>query len=107
MPRRDDVHKVLIIGSGGGNCSSDSQCASGFCVDSRCCDTACGGTDKTDCQACSVINGASVDGICSVLPTKYQCRGYADTYCDRKEFCDGVNPTCPPDIGMTISSSSR
>ena len=105
--RRTDIDAVRVAtrrvtfkGGLGSTCSLDSACTSGFCVDGRCCDSACGGTDKTDCQACSVGNGAQVNGVCSViLDTGHVCRGYATSFCDIREFCDGTNITCPPDLG--------
>jgi len=49
-------------------CSTDSGCDSGYCVDSYCCDKPCGGGVAHDCQACSVMAGADVNGVCMVLP---------------------------------------
>ncbi len=100
---RIGTRRITFSGSTGQTCSMDSQCVSGFCVDSRCCDQACGGTDKTDCQACSTGAGAQVNGICSViLATNHVCRGYADTFCDIREFCDGVASSCPADVGRRM-----
>lgn len=50
-----------------GSCSDGSQCASGFCVDGVCCETACGGGITTDCQVCSVASGGAQDGVCGTL----------------------------------------
>ncbi|MDQ3297469.1 MAG: hypothetical protein M3619_12845 [Myxococcota bacterium] len=80
-------------------CSVDSQCASMNCVDGYCCDTACGGGDLADCQACSIARGGSANGTCSVIQIEYICRNYADFRCDAREYCDGTNPSCPADIG--------
>jgi large repetitive protein len=97
---RVGTRRIVFSGSTGTTCAMDSACVSGFCVDGRCCDQACGGTDKTDCQACSVAAGAQVNGECSViLSTTHVCRGYATVFCDIKEFCDGVSTSCPPDLG--------
>lgn len=84
---------------GGGICSSAAQCQTGFCVDGRCCDTACGG-GVPDCQACAFVRSGQPDGICSPLPTTSLCRNYASTFCDVREYCDGVNPLCPADVGQ-------
>ncbi len=47
-------------------CAAPEQCASGVCADGVCCDTPCGGSDPTDCMACSVAAGAPADGTCAV-----------------------------------------
>jgi hypothetical protein len=92
-------------GSPGATCTSDAQCGPpGFCVDGYCCDSACGGSfNSTDCQACSVARGATANGTCSVVTnTATVCRGLADypfVYCDIRERCDGINPSCPEDVG--------
>jgi hypothetical protein len=97
---RIGTRRLTFEGATGTFCTMDSQCVSGFCVDKRCCDQACGGTDTTDCQACSVARGSSTDGLCEVITnTNHICRGYADTYCDVREKCDGINPLCPDDLG--------
>ncbi|MEZ4362730.1 MAG: hypothetical protein R3B48_21235 [Kofleriaceae bacterium] len=101
---RVQVRRITYQTSTGASCSSNSQCSTGFCVDSRCCDTACGGTTISDCQACSVARGAAVDGVCSVIagPNLVICRNYARIpgICDLREYCDGVNAACPPDLGI-------
>jgi hypothetical protein len=85
--------------AGGTTCNSNGQCDSGFCVDGRCCDTACGGNDPNDCQACSVARGAAVDGVCGVVQAGRICRGYATPICDVRERCDGASVECPEDLG--------
>lgn len=105
--RRTDIDAVRVVtrrvtfkGGLGTSCSLDSACTSGFCRDGRCCDSDCGGGDKFDCEACSIGNGAQVNGICSTITdTSHVCRGYASTFCDVREFCDGVSTACPPDLG--------
>ncbi|WP_437850211.1 kelch repeat-containing protein [Sorangium sp. So ce363] len=44
-------------------CETDSDCGSGFCADSVCCDAACDGP----CDACATASGASQDGVCTPL----------------------------------------
>jgi MYXO-CTERM domain-containing protein len=62
------VHARLVTSLGqGATCSAPSDCASGFCVDGVCCNTACGGGSTTDCFACSVAAGASANGSCTAL----------------------------------------
>ena len=78
-------------------CMMDEQCPSGFCVDGVCCDTACGGNDLADCQACSVTNGAANNGTCTVLAVDTVCRAGASE-CDVPEACDGAAVACPEDL---------
>jgi len=95
------VETRLIATSGGTGqiCSADAQCSTGFCVDSRCCDTACGGNNATDCQACARSKTGQADGTCSFVPPTSFCRNYANTFCDIREYCTGSSPDCPPDLG--------
>ena len=87
---------VRVLKGKGESCSAGSECGSGFCADSVCCNVACGGNDTTDCQACSATNGADENGTCKVLGSSYTCRGAVDV-CDAAEVCNGVTPTCPED----------
>ena len=96
---RVEVRRVSMSSTVGNPCSVASQCESGFCVDARCCDTACGGGILSDCQACSIARGAQVDGVCAPVPATYSCRNYANTFCDIREYCTGTSPDCPPDLG--------
>ncbi len=83
----------------GVSCLSAGECATNFCVDGVCCDTACGGNSQSDCQACSVSAGASVNGTCRVMPAGRVCRAQANE-CDVAESCDGAGPQCPTDNGV-------
>ncbi|MFI5298197.1 MAG: hypothetical protein ACHREM_08880 [Polyangiales bacterium] len=65
----------------GGACALASDCATGFCVDGYCCNSACGGT----CQACDV-SGAT--GICTTL-TSGQPHG-SRTHCAGTGVCQGT-----------------
>lgn len=56
----------------GQGCSDASDCASGFCVASFCCESACDG-------ACLTCNSAATPGACVPRPD--------DTPCDDGEFC--------------------
>ncbi|AUX29423.1 uncharacterized protein SOCE836_015130 [Sorangium cellulosum] len=53
-----------VLSQAGEACEAGCECQTGFCVDGFCCDTAC---DRGACDACSVIAGASADGICTLL----------------------------------------
>ncbi len=75
----------------GSTCSLPSQCASGYCVDGFCCNSACGGA----CQACSESQKVvGTNGICDTVLFGYdpgnEC---AEGACDGEGACkkhDGV-----------------
>lgn len=93
-------HRRVTAGPvGGTTCNSNAQCDSGFCVDGRCCDSACGGGNPNDCQACSTARGAAQDGVCGPVAAGRICRGYATPFCDVRERCDGASLECPEDLG--------
>ena len=79
-------------------CTLGSDCASTFCVDGVCCDSACGGGVDADCQSCRGDQTGDPDGTCSpvVWAVRYPCRAAAGV-CDQTEFCNGVNVSCPAD----------
>jgi hypothetical protein len=89
---------VTVQGGGpnGQSCKTVADCASGFCVDGVCCASACGRGDPTDCEACSVAAGGTVDGTCTPLPTTKVCRPSAGA-CDIAETCTGSSVACPAD----------
>lgn len=87
---------VFVRKSNGTPCGSGSECASANCVDGVCCDTPCGGGDPSDCQACSSMAGASVDGTCALFPATVICRVAAGA-CDLPETCTGSSSACPLD----------
>ncbi|WP_437851629.1 Kelch repeat-containing protein [Sorangium sp. So ce363] len=51
-------HERSPLGAG---CATDSDCGSGFCAGSVCCDARCDGS----CDACAAASGASQDGACT------------------------------------------
>ena len=72
-------------------CAADTHCASGHCVDSVCCDTACGGA----CQACSAAKkGAGVNGVCGATEAgtdpDADCADDGATSCARDGLCSGA-----------------
>lgn len=72
-------------------CSSPLQCASGFCVDGVCCESACDGT----CQACSATAKESgPDGKCGPakkgLDPHDDCPDDGTFSCRRSGQCDGT-----------------
>jgi hypothetical protein len=98
---RVETRTIGTTTTAGQPCSTDNQCSTGFCVDTRCCDTACGGNNRNDCQACAQVRTGQPDGTCALIPGPNItiCRNYASTFCDLREYCTGTSPDCPPDIG--------
>jgi MYXO-CTERM domain-containing protein len=92
------VHARLVTSLGQGQpCAAATDCASGFCADGVCCNTACGGGVDTDCLACSAAKGASADGTCTPLTATTCSDGNACTQTDTCQAgtCMGGNPvTC-------------
>jgi hypothetical protein len=68
-------------------CTGPNQCASGFCVDRVCCDSACTGT----CYACNL---APTMGVCTAAASgqdpRSQCPADATNPCGRAGGCNGV-----------------
>jgi hypothetical protein len=88
------AYAFRITGAADGTpCPGTYACASGFCVDGVCCNTACAG-GSADCQACSQAAGGPVNGICSFLPSSAVCRAAAGE-CDLAESCTGSGAACP------------
>jgi PKD repeat protein len=62
----------LVNAGNGAVCATGSQCATGFCADARCCNTACNGA----CEAC---NATGTEGTCIAYPSgtdpEYECPG--------------------------------
>jgi hypothetical protein len=78
------------------SCTMGSECPSGFCVDSFCCSSACGGGDPNDCQACSISAGGTTNGTCTPLTTAPVC--YDANLCDSTQGdlrCQNDSLTCP------------
>lgn len=90
----------------GASCMADSECASTFCVDGFCCDTACGGGNPTDCQVCSAGLGSHANGWCAPRPPNTTCRP-AVSACDNAEKCDGMSLTCPSDTWKPAGTLCR
>jgi len=88
---------TVIDGTRGKPCATGADCGNGQCVDGVCCDTACGGGDPNDCQACSIAAGGTADGTCTPLPATHVCRPKAGV-CDVPESCDGTHVACPTDL---------
>ena len=65
----------------GESCGLASACASGHCVDTVCCDSACSAT----CRACSLPGSK---GSCSLVPAGKQ-DSFATSPCTGNDVCDG------------------
>jgi hypothetical protein len=74
------------------NCGAcGNVCASGFCVESVCCDKACNGP----CEACTTaLKGSGADGVCGpvVVGTdpRNACTAQAASTCGTEGACDGA-----------------
>ncbi|MGC4120075.1 MAG: hypothetical protein QM765_36945 [Myxococcales bacterium] len=98
--------KVLKVLGPGQACIQAGDCASTFCVDGVCCDSACGGGVGGDCMACSTVAGAQVDGSCGPVAAGTVCRG-AGGGCDVEEKCSGSSTSCPVDGFVTAGIPCR
>ncbi|MDI3287929.1 hypothetical protein QHF83_31745, partial [Polyangium sp. 15x6] len=78
----------------GAACNVAEECTSGFCIDGVCCNSACGSGVSTDCQACSVTQGAAMNGTCGPAVSGTVCRA-ANGGCDVAETCNGSSTSCP------------
>lgn len=86
--------RVVRRGEPGAPCASADECASGACVGGICCDRACDGA----CEACTISDGAPMDGHCALRPSGAVCRPASGAPCDVDELCDGVAVSCPDDV---------
>jgi hypothetical protein len=99
-------------GTLGDPCGAASDCATGFCSDGHCCDSACDGY----CNACSVSTGAPKDGQCTLLPAgskgspscaPFQCTGASpDCSADSCMPCEG-DDGCTPDFYCAASGACQ
>jgi RHS repeat-associated protein len=75
-------------------CTTGTQCASGFCVNGVCCDSACNG----QCQACNVTGAV---GTCSPKPNNPACNDA--NACTSGETCQS-NGTCGGGTTVTCTA---
>lgn len=99
-----------FLSTTGSSCVTGSECATGFCVDDRCCATSCGGGSMEDCMACASSLTGVADGTCSSLDaavaTNVTCRP-STAPCDAREVCLPGSTTCPADVAAGASTVCR
>jgi len=87
-------------GAGNGSaCTSPSQCASGYCVDGVCCNSACNG-------GCGTCNLTGYKGTCKPKSSTTVCRPAAGA-CDVAEKCTGSSLSCPADCFASSTTTCR
>jgi len=98
LPDAGAFYEIIERRQNGSDCTQDVQCASDFCIDGVCCDTACGRTgafgseSPNDCQAC---NSAATLGTCSPARTGLQCNPAAAGSCELPALCQAGSMVCP------------
>ena len=97
-----DAPTCKPLKSSGTTCGANHECSSGYCVDGVCCNTACGGTNPNDCQAC---NTGTV-GQCQTLPSTHVCNA-SQGVCDVAEYCNGSSTSCPSNSFKSSSTECR
>jgi hypothetical protein len=75
----------------GSPCTSGSQCLSGNCVDSRCCNSACSGL----CDTCAAAGSL---GTCTLRPAGFPC---SSNY-----VCNGAQASCPSFCGSNANCTA-
>jgi len=100
------VFRYVELFGNGELCASATQCASGFCVDSVCCDSECGAGSLDDCQACSNALTGEANGTCSFVISGTVCSASAGS-CDVAESCSGSSADCPADVLAPPSTECR
>ena len=103
-PAGNDVGAAYVFQlrlTNGEPCAAPTDCVSGFCVDATCCDTDCVGGD-TDCSACSIAAGGTVDGTCGPRVDGSVCDD--GLFCTAVDTCTGgtcggTGDPCAADVG--------
>ncbi|MBK7581893.1 MAG: hypothetical protein IPI67_17000 [Myxococcales bacterium] len=102
----------------GQGCTTGTECISGNCIDSYCCDSTCSG----GCDVCSAALGATQNGTCSVLASgapgqcsPYKCGGTAacpsscssDQNCAPGHYCGGNICLPTKGLGLTCGAANE
>jgi MYXO-CTERM domain-containing protein len=81
--------QVFGLDSAGMSCTAGSTCATGFCVDGVCCDTACDGL----CVSCLAAETGGADGTCAGVTAGTdpgnECVDSGAAECGTNGFCNG------------------
>lgn len=98
------AYSFLLRLETGDPCSEDDACASGFCVDGVCCESACDGGSTASCRACSESAGSTADGVCGFASVGTECGAASctgpaelrsDSTCDGQGAClEGTESAC-------------
>jgi MYXO-CTERM domain-containing protein len=85
------VYAFLLRLGDGELCATNTQCASGYCVDSVCCASACDDT----CTACTAaLKGSGEDGECGAIAggtdPDEECAAEDEATCGNTGVCSGV-----------------
>jgi len=94
---------AVTVLDNGQHCTDGGQCASTYCIDGLCCDSACDGT----CMACDV---ASNPGTCTEVPVgeaprRGECTMEPASSCGEDGKCDGQGACRKYPIGMECASA--
>jgi len=92
----------------GAACSQSSECASGFCVESVCCASACSGTCQSCLQKNKGANGGA-DGVCGSVRAdtdpRDSCPASPTGSCGPTGLCDGKGACSLPPVGTSCTFS--
>jgi hypothetical protein len=93
------------LGANGRACRAGGECASGFCVDDVCCDSACQGT----CSACSAVKTGQAEGSCrpvqAGLDPDEECDLESNNLCGRTGACNGGGACALAPPGLACGES--
>jgi len=95
-----DTSCSSLCSANGSSCTLANQCASGYCVDGRCCNSLCNGL----CQECNIL---FQEGTCSYTNSGYDLANECAAGTCRTGYCAGGSATCgwPSDDGNCGSIS--
>ncbi len=105
------VYRLGTALSLGAACVGDFECESAHCVEGVCCESACGGSSSTSCQACTAARTGAADGLCRPLTAAIAattlCRASIDPVCDVPEYCSPSSTSCPTDAFAPAGTECR
>ena len=90
-------------GAGGDPCERDGNCASNFCVEGVCCNSACTGS----CMTCSVAaNSGHCQPAAAGSDPRNDCSDEGASTCGHDGFCDGAGQCRRYQVGTTCGAAS-